>query len=136
MTVYPTTIETARWASHDTRIDSILMMPENIKIFDKRQASIMKHYAKPLEIPLPPLLYSDAESRGMIYRRLNLFVRNKIALLVGSMSVDWIDLVSPISIVKFLSTQYDIPEKVALLALTDIPRKILSSKQVFRNASA
>ncbi|MEM1719411.1 MAG: hypothetical protein QW432_02270 [Desulfurococcaceae archaeon] len=130
VTVYPVTVETARWAAHDSRVDSILMTPENMKIFDKRQASVMKYYAKALEVHLPHLLYTSSELRGMLYRRLNMFVRSNIAFVVGSSAREWVDLVPPISLIKLLSTQYDIPEKTALLSLTDVPRQILSSKGV------
>lgn len=134
VTVCPVTVEIARWAAHDTRVDSILMTSENVKIFDKRQVNVMKYYAKTLEVHLPHLLHDDSELRGMLYRRLNMFVRSKVALVVGSSAKEWVDLVPPLSLVKFLSTQYDIPEKTALLSLTDVPRQILHSKEVFNSA--
>ena len=129
ITVHPMTIQVARWAAHDTRVDSILMTPENLEIFDKKQASIMKYYAKPLEVHLPYLVSGEDRVRGQIYRRLNLFVRRGVALVVGSASEKWGDLVPPFSLIKFLSTQYDIPEKTALLAITNIPRLLLLKKE-------
>lgn len=127
-TIHPVSVETARWAAHDTRVDSILMTPENVKIFDKKQVGVMKYYAKTLEVHLPHLLHNDSELRGMLYRRLNMFVGSRVAFVVGSSAKKWVDLVPPVSLIKFLSTQYDVPEKTALLSLTDIPRQILRSK--------
>jgi len=128
VTVHPMSVEVARWASHDGRIDSILMTPENIKVFDKKQASTMKYYSKPLEVRIPDLVHGDSEIRGAIYRRLNLFAKSGVPVIAGTMAREWFELISPVAIIKLLSTQYDIPEKVALRYLTDIPQQVISSK--------
>ena len=133
ITIHPLSIEVARWASHDNRVDSILLTGENIEVFDKKQASIMKYYSKPLEILLPLLLHGDHEIRGIINRRLNLFTRSKVGFLIGSKAREWSELYSPFSIIKILSTQYDIPEYISSLALTDIPRQVVSSKERFKH---
>lgn len=130
VSVLPYTVETARWASHDTRIDSIVMTTDNIRVFDKRQVSVMKYYSKPLELWLPDLLNPDHGLREAIYRRVNLFTRNKIPLLIGSLAEKWSDLYPPISIIKILTTLYDVPEKHVLLSISDIPNKIISNKGI------
>lgn len=130
VTVVPQNVETARWVAHDTRIDSILMTIENIRVFDRKQVGVMKYYAKPLEIHIPELLLTNHREQEVVYRRINLFLRSRVAVVVGSVAEKWSNLYPPIAITKILSTMYDIPEKVALLAISDIPRKILVSKGV------
>lgn len=128
ITVHPYSTEVARWSAHDTRIDSILMTPNNMKLFDRKQLSVMKYYSKPLEIHLPHLIQSENDVRGALYRRLNLFVRGGSSLLLGSAAEHWTDIYPPISIVKFLSTHYDIPEGFSRVSLTDVPRQIIIRK--------
>lgn len=130
VTVQPLNIEVARWASHDSRIDSILLTTENIHVFDKKQQNIMKYYSKPLEIPLHILFRGDIELRGVIYRRMQLYVGRKVPVIISSTAEEWYELYPPISIVKLLSTQYDIPEKITLNAITHIPWVIISRKEV------
>ncbi|MEM2024790.1 MAG: hypothetical protein QXW94_00670 [Desulfurococcaceae archaeon] len=128
ITVHPLSIDVARWSAHDTRVDSILMTPSNMRFFDKKQLSIMKYYAKPLEVHLPYLIHSDSDIRGALYRKLNLFVGGRVALLLGSAAEHWVDMYPPISIIKFLLTQYDIPEDFSRTALTDTPRQVITNK--------
>jgi len=126
--VHPESVEVARWAAHDGRVDVILLTPSNIRIFDKRQFSTMKYYSKPLEIRIPHLLYSNSEVKSYFYRRLNMLVRFKLGFALGTSASSFYELLHPLVAVKALKTLYDIPEKIALLALTDIPRQIIFRK--------
>ncbi|MEM1772296.1 MAG: hypothetical protein QXQ71_00515 [Desulfurococcaceae archaeon] len=130
VTVQPLDIEVARWASHDSRIDSILLTTENIHVFDKKQQNTMKYYSKPLEIPLHILFRGDVELRGVIYRRMQLYAGRRVPVIISSMAEKWNELYPPISIVKLLLTQYDIPERITLNAITHIPWVIISKKEV------
>jgi len=126
--VYPESVEVARWAAHDSRVDVILLAPGNIKVFDKKQFNTMKYYSKPLEIRIPHLLYSSSEVKGYFYRRLNMLVRSRVGFALGTSASSLYELIHPIVVIKALKTLYDVPEKVTLLALTDIPRQIILRK--------
>jgi len=128
--VHPTTTETARWSVHDTRIDTILITPSNLKVLDKKQLSVMKYYDKPLEVHIPHLLYSSSEVKSYFYRRLNMLARFKVGLVLGTSTSSMYELVHPVVVIKAMKTLYDLPEKITLLALTDIPRQIIFRKQV------
>jgi ribonuclease P/MRP protein subunit RPP1 len=130
ITVHPFDKEAARWASHDGRVDSILLTTENINLFDKKQQNVMKYYSKPLEITLRTLISDNLDLRGVIYRRMRSYVSRKAPLIVSSMANKWYELYPPLSIVKFLLTQYDVPEKIGLQAITHVPWFIVSRKEV------
>lgn len=130
VTVQPLDVEVARWASHDSRIDTILLTTENIHVFDKKQLGVMKYYSKPLEIPLNVLVRGDVESRGAIYRRIQLYAGRRVPVIISSMADKWHELYPPISIVKILLTQYDVPEKMSLHAITHAPWMVISRKEV------
>ncbi len=129
ITLLPEEVEPARWACHDSRVDTILLTPENIEVFDKKQFSTMKYYAKPLELQLKHLVEANESIRSAIYRRLNLAVRYKVGVVVGSGASSWVELVHPYSIVKLLATTYDFPQDLAILSITDIPRQIMTMKE-------
>lgn len=126
--VHPESVEVARWAAHDSRVDVILLTPSNIKVFDKKQFNTMKYYGKPLEIRIPHLLYSSSEVKSHFYRRLNMLVRFKVGFTLGTSVNSLYELLHPLVAIKALKTLYDVPEKVTLLALTDIPRQIIFRK--------
>ncbi|MEZ0393916.1 MAG: hypothetical protein ABWK00_02570 [Desulfurococcaceae archaeon] len=50
VSVVPLLENTARWAAHDGRIDTLVLTNENAHIFDRGQLGAMKHYGKPLEL--------------------------------------------------------------------------------------
>lgn len=128
ITLLPRSIEVARWASHDTRIDSIMLTPDNIDLFDKKQFNIMSYYGKPLEVSLKCSLETAVETREKVFRRINLLLRSRVGLVVGSGASSWNELYHPRALVKMLSVAFDIPQEVALLAITDIPRQIVIRK--------
>jgi RNase P/RNase MRP subunit p30 len=129
VTVHPETTEVARWCTHDSRVDTILLTPSNIRVFDKGQFNIMKYYDKPLEVHVPHLLYSSSDIKTQFYRKLNMLLRHRIGLTLGTSTRSLYDLVHPVVVIKAVKTLYDVPERVALLALTDIPRQLIARKQ-------
>lgn len=128
VTLVPRSIEVARWASHDTRIDSIMLTPDNLEIFDKKQFNTMSYYGKPVEISLKQIINADVETRGKLFRRLNLLLRSKAGLLVGSGASSWNELYHPFTVIKILALAYDIPPTIALLSITDFPKQIIVKK--------
>ncbi len=129
ITVEPLSIEVARWSAHDTRIDSIIITPRNIELFDKKQIGIMKHYSKPLEVTLPVLL-NEGKAGSLLYRRLRLFASRKIPLIASSMASNWFELIPPYSYIALLETQFDIPRNHAYTSISLTPRVVLSRKEV------
>ncbi|MCY0867902.1 MAG: ribonuclease P [Desulfurococcus sp.] len=133
VSIVPLTVSTARWSSHDGRIDSIMMTGENLELFDKKQFRTMKIYRKPLEVSMRDLTSLSGSEGGRFYRRLNLAVRMGVQLVVGSGAEDWWDLLHPRVIVSFLKVAYDIPETKALMSITATPAQIMASKTTIRN---
>jgi ribonuclease P/MRP protein subunit RPP1 len=128
VTVEPLSMEVARWSTHDTRVDTILITSRNTELFDKKQLGIMKYYSKPLEIPLPHLLGED-RAESALYRRIRLYASSRVPLVISSMATHWHELIHPYSLLKFLRLSYDIPERIGLLAVSDIPWFIISRKE-------
>lgn len=132
VTLIPRSVEVARWASHDTRIDTIMLTSNNIGVFDKKQFDTMSYYGKPLEISLKDISDTSLEVREKVFRRLNLLLRSKVGLIVGSGASSWNELYHPYTMVKILTSAFDIPPRVALLAITDCPRQIIAKKTPVR----
>jgi len=130
ISVHPTSTKVARWSAHDSRVDTILVTPSNLKILDKGQVSVMKYYDKPLEIHITHLLHSSSEVKSYFYRRLNMLIKFKVGFVLGVPASSVYELVHPVVVIKAVKTLYDIPEKFALLALTNIPRQLISRKLV------
>lgn len=129
ITIEPLSIEAARWCVHDTRVDSILLSSKNIHLFDKKQLNVAKYYSKPIEIPMKELL-SILSMRAILYRRLSLYIGHKAPIIFSSKASHWHELYHPLSLVKILSTLFDIPSRLVLLSITDAPRIILSTKEM------
>lgn len=129
VTIHPLSIDVARWCTHDSRVDSILMTHENLHVFDKRQLGVMKYYSKPLEITIKDLL-ERVDLRELVYRRLKLYVSRRLPFILSSRAERWSDLYSPLALLKIMSTQYDIPDEITMLALSNIPEMIISRKKV------
>ncbi|MEM4717245.1 MAG: hypothetical protein QXE81_00610 [Desulfurococcaceae archaeon] len=129
ITVHPLSVETARWCAHDSRVDSILMTPENISLFDKKQLGVMKYYSKPLEVTMKDLL-DKVELRELIYRRLKLYISRRLPFILSSRAEKWCDLYPPLSLLKIMLTQYDVPDEISMLAISNIPEMIISRKRI------
>jgi RNase P/RNase MRP subunit p30 len=130
VTVHPETTEVARWCTHDSRVDTILLTPRNIQVFDKGQFNVMKYYDKPLEVLVPHLLYSSSDVKSQFYRKLNMLLRWKVGFVLGTYTKGPFDLVHPVVVVKAMKTLYDLPERATILALTNTPRQLIDRKRV------
>ncbi|MEM1695301.1 MAG: RNase P subunit p30 family protein [Desulfurococcaceae archaeon] len=130
VSVAPRSLEVARWASHDTRVDTIMLTLNTIELFDKKQFSTMSYYGKPVEIDLNHILDMSIDTRGAVFRRINLLLRNKTGLIVGSGADSWKNLFPPYVMVKLLQVLFDVPESLALLSVTDFPRQVVTRKDV------
>ncbi len=128
--VRPLSIEVARMAAHDKRIDTIIIDDETLYYIDKTQIHVMKYYRKPLELPLSVFLSLSTRKKAMIYRRIKLYIDNNMPLLVSSMSKTWSELYEPISLIYLLKELFEMPLKEALLTLTNYPLEILASNGV------
>lgn len=131
VTVIPRSVEVARWASHDTRIDSIMLTRENISVFDKKQFSTMKYYGKPLEVSLKDVFECKNTACSSILKRVVFSSRSGVPLIVGSGARDWYELIPPYSLVKLLVLYFDLEPQLALLSITDIPRQVLLRKKAY-----
>lgn len=129
ITVHPLSIEVARWCAHDGRVDSILVSNDNIQLFDKKQLSVIKYYSKPIEVSMRDLL-GDLSMRSALYRRLSLYLSRRAPFILSSRAREWYELYHPISLVRIVSTQYEIPARFILLSITNIPGMILSNKKM------
>ena len=124
--VRPLSIEVARMAAHDKRIDTIIIDNETLYFIDKTQIHVMKYYGKPLELPLNIFLKLMPRKKAMIYRRIKLYLDNNMPLFVSSMSRKWSELYEPVSTVYLLKQLFEIPVKDALLMLTNYPLELLA----------
>jgi ribonuclease P/MRP protein subunit RPP1 len=130
VSVKPFGIEAARMAAHDGRVDTIIIDEDTLYYIDKQQINMMKHYVKPLELSLNNYLRIDDRLKAMIYRRVNLYLRRKMPLLVSSGASDWYELLVPRSAVTMLKILFGISVRNGLLFMSNYPLEILVANGV------
>jgi ribonuclease P/MRP protein subunit RPP1 len=130
VSVKPFGIEAARMAAHDGRVDTIIIDKDTLYYIDRQQINMMKHYVKPLELPLNNYLGIDDKLRAMIYRRINLYLRKKMPLLISSGASYWYELLVPRSAVIMLKILFGISVRNGLLFMSNYPLEILVANGV------
>ncbi|MET1160696.1 MAG: RNase P subunit p30 [Thermoprotei archaeon] len=131
VTVYPIGVEAARMAAHDNRVDTIVIMPDNYKLFDKHQFTLMKQFSKPLELPLRVFTDIDSRRRAAIFRRVYYYVhRTGLPLMISSCAESYEDLMIPHSVISLFSILLNIRKKEVLLWLTNCPLEVLKKNGV------
>ncbi|WP_440060195.1 RNase P subunit p30 family protein [Thermogladius sp. 4427co] len=125
VSVVPFSIEVARWVAHDRRVDSIVMTPENMDVFDKKQASIMKYYNKPVEIPFSSIINLPEESLAGFVKRLRLIILKKTQVVVSSGSRSILEIQHPKVVSSYLSALLSIPYDTAEYMISANPYKLV-----------
>ncbi len=126
VSVKPLSIEVARAAAHDSRVDTIIIDRESLKYIDKPQINLMKQFVKPLELPLSSFLKYSPSIRAMIYRRIKYyFFYAKQPIIVSSCAETWNEIMIPKSTIYLLSQLFDLSPKETILFITTYPREIL-----------
>jgi len=127
VSVKPLSIEAARMAAHDSRVDTIIIDDTCYKYIDRNQINLMKQHSKPLELPLGRWLAYTPRKRSAIYRRVMYYLfHTKMPLIVTSCAKNWNELLVPRSTIYLLSIAFHIPLSQAVLSLTSYPRELIS----------
>jgi ribonuclease P/MRP protein subunit RPP1 len=122
----PLTVETARWIAHDRRVDTIVMTSRNISIFDKKQASVMKYYGKPLEVTFTEISKSGEEIVGQFARKLRLILGKNIPVIVSSGAREIVEYQHPMVVSSFLAKLLGLDLKTAMSLISLNPYKVVS----------
>jgi len=131
ISIKPYSIEAARMAAHDSRVDTIIIDKDTLKYMDKNQFSLMKQFSKPLEVSFKTLIEPNSRVKAMIYRRINYYLLyTKLPLIVSSEATKWNEVLVPVSTISFLTTLFNIDSRDALLSISNYPREILVRKGV------
>ncbi|ADI32702.1 RNase P subunit p30 family protein [Staphylothermus hellenicus] len=130
VSVKPLSIEAARMAAHDGRVDTIIIDKDSLYYIDKAQINMMKQFSKPLEIPLNDFLKANRKYQSMIYRRINLALQRNIPLIISSHATKTSELLNPVGATYLSKILFDINIKQALIYLTSFPREIIVANGV------
>lgn len=126
VSVKPLSLEAARTAAHDTRVDTLIIDSANVKFMDKHQFNLLKQFSKPIEFPLNHWLKLPLAKRTAVFQRLVVFIhRYKLPFIVSSGANAWHEVFEPRSIVHYLSNLFGAPRGLVLLSLTSYPKEIL-----------
>ena len=128
--VKPLSIQVARFAARDGRIDLIVLDRDTIEYIDKTQAGMMKQFCKPLEFCINCFLKASSREKGMIYRRIRLFQYYNVPIIYSSGASHWNELIHPKGIVKLLSTLVDVPMTSIVYGLSSIPLEVIVRNNV------
>lgn len=129
VSVKPRSVESARVAARDSRVDSIILDRDSARFIDKHQFNLMKQFSKPLEFSMNDWLEAGLGGRVLIYRVLHQHVHKYgLPVVAGSGASKWNEAVSPRSAIDFFSRLINIPPRVSILYVSAYPRDILVKK--------
>ncbi|MEM4432379.1 MAG: hypothetical protein QXT03_01040 [Desulfurococcaceae archaeon] len=129
VSVKPRSVESARVAARDSRVDSIILDGDSARFIDKHQFNLMKQFHKPLEFSLNNWFRTSLNSRVSMYRVLYLHIhRYGLPLITSSGASAWNEAVHPKSAINFLSQLINVPPEVSIQYISVYPRDILVRK--------
>jgi len=123
--VKPLSIQVARFAARDGRIDLVVLDRDTIQYIDKTQAGMMKQYRKPLEVCINCFLKASSREKGMMFRRLRLFQHYSVPIIYSSGASSWNELIHPHGVTTLVSTLLGIPRSSVIYGLASLPLEIL-----------
>ncbi|ABN69954.1 RNase P subunit p30 [Staphylothermus marinus F1] len=130
VSVKPLSVEAARMAAHDGRVDTIIIDEDSLYYIDKAQINMMKQFSKPLEFPLNDFLKASRKYQSMIYRRINLALQRNIPLIMSSHATKASELLNPVGATYLSKILFNINVKQALIYLTSYPRELIIANGV------
>ncbi|MCD6487983.1 MAG: RNase P subunit p30 [Desulfurococcales archaeon] len=126
VSVKPQSIQVARFAARDGRVDTIIVDKDTAMYIDKTQVLMVKRYRKVLEIPLEEFLKANDRAKAMIYRRLLLILHYNTPFIISSRARKWNKIHHPLSIISLLTSLLDLDNKDLLLHnISGLPLEIL-----------
>ncbi|MGC9181119.1 RNase P subunit p30 family protein [Thermogladius sp.] len=126
VSVVPLNVEVARWVAHDRRVDSIVMTSRNQVLFDKKQASVMKYYDKPLEVPFTEIRGANESSLAGFVKRLKLMISRKVPIIISSGASGILEYHHPLVVLSFIVKLLDVDYETAKAMLSTNPYKVLT----------
>jgi len=126
VSVVPLNVEVARWVAHDRRVDSIVMTSRNQVLFDKKQASVMKYYDKPLEVPFTEIRGATENSLAGFVKRLKLMISRKVPIIISSGASGILEYHHPLVVLSFIVKLLDVDYETAKAMLSTNPYKVLT----------
>lgn len=131
VSVKPRSVESARVAARDSRVDTIIVDEISAKFMDKHQFNLMKQFVKPLEFSLNNWLRMSLKNRTLVYRALFIYThRYKLPIIASSGASSWNEAIHPRSIIDFLTRLLNVPPMLSTMSVTAHPRDILVRKKV------
>jgi ribonuclease P/MRP protein subunit RPP1 len=123
--VEPTSIATARFSAHDTRINGILLSKNSVRFIDKGQINTMKQYGKPLLLDLRIMGVGDPRISSMAYRRIILARYYGVDIIPASCATSFNELLIPQTTMYFLEEMTGIPHTYWVYAVGGLARELV-----------
>lgn len=129
VSVKPRSVESARVAARDSRVDTIILDEDSVRFMDKHQFNLMKQFVKPLEFSLNTWLRTSLKNRALVHRALFTCIhRYGLPIVVSSGASKWNEVIHPKSAIEFLSSLLNIPPIISNLYVSVYPRDVLVRK--------
>ncbi len=123
--VVPLSIEAARFAARDRRVDTVVLVSDSVRYIDKTEIAMLKRFSKPLEVPINTLITSPSSVKAMIIRRIDLALKYNVTIILSSWAHEWNEIPAPISYTALGSILLRIPMKDVLVMLTNYTRELM-----------
>ncbi len=123
--VVPLSIEVARFAARDGRVDMVVLIPDSVRYMDKTEIAMLKRFSKPLEVPINTLITQPSSVKAMIIRRIDLALKYNVTIILSSWAHEWNEILAPISYTALGSILLRIPMKDVLVMLTNYTRELM-----------
>ncbi len=123
--VVPLSIEVARFAARDGRVDTVVLIPDSVRYIDKTEIAMLKRFSKPLEVPINTLITQPSSVKAMIIRRIDLALKYNVTVILSSWAHEWNEILAPISYTALGSILLRIPMKDVLVMLTNYTRELM-----------
>lgn len=126
VSVKPLSLDAARTAAHDTRVDTLIIDSTSVKFMDKHQFNLLKQFSKPIEFPLNVWLKLPLHRKTIVFQKLYAYIHTyKLPFIVSSGASAWNEVFEPRSIVYYISNLFGVIQDYALLSITSYPKEIL-----------
>ncbi len=123
--IVPLSIEAARFAARDGRVDTVVLIPDSVRYIDKTEIAMLKRFSKPLEVPINILITQPSSVKAMIIRRIDLALKYNVTVILSSWAHEWNEILAPISYTALGSVLLRIPMKDVLVMLTNYTRELM-----------
>ncbi len=118
--VVPRSVQAARFAARDRRVDIIVLSRDSMPFIDRTEAGMMKRSGKLLEARVSDYLGLGLREKAMFYRRLALFRHMGADILVSSGATDIYGVYPVKSLIAIASNIYGLDPCYAEASITTL----------------